>query len=150
MLITNPAQHKPSLKQRARDWLLEKLGGVCRDIAMRGATEQFYSGHAQGLAEGRKQARIHCRILPMPFDEQQLSGADYGMFITPAGFGVDAFGECTIPAPGANGYEHRALYVDRKALDYPNSSLNCLHPNVFGPHAKESGALVPVIVTVLR
>src|SRR5690606_16661214 len=142
-----------SIKQRIRHWLLEKLGAVCKDIAMQRANAQFDYGYDAGKIEGKALARIHHRLLPMPFDESQLSGAQYGMYITPAGFGVDAFGECTIPAPGQHGYEHRAYYVSKATLDYKrNVDLNCVHPDVFGGalKASESDALVPVIVTVLR
>lgn len=101
-----------------------------------------------GVEFGRTQAKVHWRVIPLPFTEEQLAGASYGEFITPVGFST-AFGECNIPAPGPHGYEQRAYYVGKDALYNRTNDLLCHYPSKFAS-PMDSDALVPVIVTVLR
>lgn len=160
MNLNNPA-YTLSLRQRIRLWLLAKLGGVsCEHLAdeVVEASESSYAlghtaGHASGLHEGERRARVHFAVLPLPFTPDQLKGREYGDFITPIGYATQ-FGEYNIPAPGSHGYEQRAYYVDRQALDGRSSEvdLRCHGLAKFGhePLSNPDTQLVPVIVTVLR
>lgn len=135
-----------------RNLLIKALGGLTAeqraDELSYCASSQFHLGYQTGIVAGRKEAKVHFRVLPLPFTAEQLAGAQYGEFITPGGFGVDAFGECNVPAPGAHGYEQRGYYVDKNALN-GGSDLHC-HGAIKFANPADSDALVPVIVTVLR
>jgi hypothetical protein len=155
-------KQNPSMWERFRQWLLDKLRAVDTDdhtaavVAIGSAN--FNAGYATGktdgykagLAEGETHAKLKFALLPLPFSTAQMEGRYYGEFITPAGFATQ-FGECNIPAPGPNGYEQRAYYVSKTELDYRPSEtdLRCHAPNKFD-HPWDSERLVPVIVTVLR
>lgn len=152
MNLTNPA-YTLSLKQRIRLWLLAKLGGISKEQSDDNEHAQFAEGVLHGVTEGEKRARIHFAVLPLPFTPDQLKGREYGDFITPIGYATQ-FGECNIPAPSSHGYEQRAYYVERQALDGRPSEvdLRCHGLAKFGhePLANADCQLVPVIVTVLR
>jgi hypothetical protein len=106
------------------------------------------TGYNVGYHAGKMEAKLKFAVLPLPFTAEELGGRYYGEFITPAGFATE-FGECTIPAPGVHGYEHRAFYVSRDQLESRNSDLTCHRHDKFEAPA-DSSKLVPVIVTVLR
>ena len=144
------AQGKWSLRDRFRNWLLEKLGGVDGNAHQLALADYAAAGEEQGYLRGIRECKIEWRLLPAPFTADQLQGKEYGSFITPVGFGT-AFGECNVPAPGPFGYEQRAYYVIRNELNLPQSAndLRCHFPKKFGNPA-DSDQLVPVIVTVLR
>lgn len=120
---------------------------VCADCHATGFTEGYRGGHAIG----ERKAKLKFAVLPLPFTESQLLGREYGEFITPINFGIDAFGECNIPAPGPHGYEQRAYYVGKSDLENrPNGTdLRCHHASKFAD-PQNSDQLVPVILTVLR
>lgn len=124
--------------------LITWLGGFTRDQFLQAANDQF----VLGLANGKAQCKVKFALLPQPFTPEQLAGMEYGSFITPAGFAGETFGECSVPAPSAHGYEQRAMYVAKNELT--NSyRMHCMPAHVFtDPGNSES--LVPVIVTVLR
>lgn len=114
------------------------------------AKEQWDLGMKCGEAEGRQQAKLKFAVLPLPFTAEEVQGRMYGEFITPAGFGT-SFGECNIPAPGPHGYEQRAYYVGKHALDSASSGYDLLcHSITKFSDPANSESLVPVIVTVLR
>ena len=95
-------------------------------------------------------AKLKFAVMPLPFTREQLAGASYGEFITPAGFATE-FGECNIPAPGAHGYEQRAFYVSKEDAEKGNlMTLICHSPKKFNEPWDPPDTLVPVIVTVLR
>ena len=98
---------------------------------------------------GRSEAKVHWRVIPLPFTDAELAGASYGDFITPAGFACGVLGECSVPAPGPHGYEQRAYYVSKTPLLGMGSDLVCHNPAKFDAPI-DSDELVPVIVTVLR
>jgi len=132
--------------ERIKNYLIHLLGGfTAAEIAARQS-----AGFNRGREIGAANAKIHYRVLPLPFTAEQLRGGSYGEFITPVGFATP-FGECNIPAPGQHGYEQRAYYVDKAALNSitVTGDLLCQHANKFADPAN-SEHLVPVIVTVLR
>lgn len=154
----NAMQHKPTLRQRLRDWLLEKLGGIDAEVAAmecaREGEAQFALGHYAGVdlgfTKGTKQCKVAFAVLPLPFTEDQLRGREYGDFITPVGFAADVFGECSIAAPSAHGYQQMAAYVDREELaNWPHGDVTVHRPIKFTDPI-DSSELVPVILTVLR
>lgn len=102
----------------------------------------------QGYEQGKRQAKIEFAVLPLPFTHDQLLGREYGTFITPAGFGT-AFGECNIPAPSPHGYEQRAYYCGKDALNNGDTDLRC-HGFAKFDNPADNDTLVPVIVTLLR
>lgn len=128
--------------------LLAWLSGVDFNTAM-SRTMQFGSEQFDlGFKAGKAQSKIHMRVIPLPFTPEQLTGTNYGEFITPVGWACDAFGECNVPAPSVHGYEQRAYYVSREQLQY-GGDLVCNSAHKFQNPA-DSPELVPVIVTVLR
>lgn len=110
------------------------------DMMLTVASEQFKLG--------TEAAKVHWRVIPLPFTVEQLAGASYGEFITPAGFATQ-FGECNVPAPGPHGYEQRAYYIDRAELNGGAMDM-VVHKGDKFADAANSDELVPVIVTVLR
>jgi len=109
--------------------------------------EEMRANELIAYKRGVSQAKIKFAILPLPLTAGELEGRAYGSFITPPGFG---FPECSVPAPGPHGYEQRAYYVSRDALDRDNAlTLACHAGRVFNDPANND-KLVPVIVTVLR
>lgn len=146
-----------SLKSRIYAWLIAKCGGHTAAqvgaLVTQAGVEQFDLGYKAGEVKGESRAKLLFHPLPMPFTAEQLSGREYGQFITPVGFG-NLFGECNIPAPSPHGYEQRAYYVARDDLDVRASAvdLRCHGIDKFGKDVLSGGEsnLVPVIVTVLR
>lgn len=140
---------------KIRDAIIVALGGMTLQQfyaqIRAAAAEQFDLGERFGINKGKLLAKTNLRVLPLPFTEEQLQGAEYGSFITPAGF-ASAFGESMIPAPGPHGYEQRCLYVSKTELNVHDFDLTCMTATKFGGHDKASlsDQLVPVIVTVLR
>jgi hypothetical protein len=139
-----------------RKWLLGKLKAVDATtfdkVIAEVSDKQFRTGHEIGRMEGERRARIKFAVLPLPFTSEQLQGREYGEFITPAGFGINAFGECNIPAPSMHGYEQRAYYVSKRSLegDYRKTDMQCHALHKFDDPSDHTDTLVPVIVTVLR
>lgn len=83
-------------------------------------------------------------------DADVLSGRRYGEFITVNGFAPD-----TIPAPGEYGYEQRAYYVTKRALDNTPGSESLILIRADGvdlnlAEADGEEPLIPVVLTVLR
>lgn len=140
---------------KIRTYLINLLGGKdmaqVTDLVTKAGMEQHDIGLMMGKHEGRREARLHFAVLPLPFTPEQLLGREYGDFITPHKFGVDTYGECNIPAPSQHGYEQRAYYVSKESLDgdYRNRDLHCHAGHKF-VEPSTAPQLVPVIVTVLR
>lgn len=118
------------------------------EVLTQTARDQFQLGEISGIAIGETRAQVKFAVLPLPFTEDQLAGRHYGEFITPAGF-ANEFGACNIPAPSAYGYEQRAYYVAKSALN-GRLDLTCYNPKKFDSPWDHRDTLVPVIVTVLR
>ena len=129
-------------------WVARNICGLPDQLFDSTDIENFHAASEyEGYTRGIKEARIKWAVFPMPFTREQLNGVHYGEFVTPIGFGT-RFGECTIPAPGPHGYEQRAYYVNKEALD-GSGDLTCHHSAKF-TNPSDSDQLVPVIVTVLR
>jgi hypothetical protein len=128
-------------------WILRNIVGIKDPIF--NATDMA-GQYREGFDTGKKFAKIHFAVLPLPFTPEQLEGKHYGEFITPHGFAASFDGECTIPAPGKHGYEQRAYYISKDDLNNSAASyLMCHSPHKFD-RPSDSEALLPVIVTVLR
>lgn len=131
------------MKDRFKKWLANLLGFYT-------ATEFDDFGNVRYIAgydTGRMSARTQYSVLPLPFTSQQLSGADYGTFVSPAGFGLKD-GIC--PAPGTHGYEQRFYYANRKALNESTLTPLVLVSSQLYTNPEDDTELVPVILTVLR
>lgn len=119
-----------------------------QDMAYQADQAEF--SRAIAYDKGKAEAKVHWRVIPLPFTADELAGGSYGDFITPAGFAT-VLGECSVPAPSKHGYEQRAYYVGKAHLDMDvaDSDLHC-HSYVKFSEPGSADALVPVLVTVLR
>jgi hypothetical protein len=139
-----------------KNWIIRKLGGATseRFFALR---EDAMRQYAAGVEHGKRLAKTHFAILPLPFTGAQLSGKDYGMFITPEGFG-DTLGECSVPAPGQHGYEMRAGYIRKngggeaygkelRVYGKDGNEATLVYPHVADEDREH---YIPVIVVVLQ
>ena len=144
-------ESKPTIRERLREWLLQKLCAVDVDFHRQTVADDRADSFNEGVAFGERKAKVKFAVLPLPFTESQLLGREYGEFITPINFGIDTFGECNIPAPGPHGYEQRAYFVYKDDLENrPNATdLRC-HSAAKFEDPSNSDQLVPVILTVLR
>lgn len=132
---------------RIKRTILNLLYAIDRNEHVCILTSDSAKAWTNGFNQGKSMAKMQWGIIPMPFTAEQLRGVAYGTFITPVGFGT-RFGECNVPAPGANGYEQRAYYVSKDML-YLTGDLLCQDIKKFDK-PWDSDELVPVIVTVLR
>ena len=139
---------------RIVNWLIVSLGGWTHQAVQthtkNAITDAYNTGYEEGEAYGRKKAVTRFAVLPLPFTEDQLRGAQQGEFITPGGNFSVVFGECNIPAPSQHGYEQIARYVNKQDLSPLLGDIVCHHGEKFGAYPWDSENLVPVIITVLR
>lgn len=135
---------------RIIDWLIVSLGGWTHQAVQTHTEKAVSDAYNTGYDDGRKKAVTRFAVLPLPFTEDQLRGAQHGEFITPGGNFAAVFGECNIPAPSQHGYEQIARYVNKSDLSPSLGDIVCHHGDKFGAYPWDSENLVPVIITVLR